>query len=204
MQRSVNTKTSVEITAESVEDALAQAREQLGDIPSVPGREVSLMHDVLAAPRRGFLGLGKRRALVRVTRELIEAPELFSLRVLERSLVMMGLDVSCVARLRGSAIELELSGPDIAFLEANRGSCFRALGHMLKLALSRSGAGLSVRVFSHGEPPPPRPRRRFDGKPQAVGEARESGGQPRLNRPSRRPRARRRRRPGGGDRGGAT
>jgi len=54
---------SIEITADSVEDATAEALAQLS------ARSTEVTVEVLATPRTGVLGLGARQARVRVTRK---------------------------------------------------------------------------------------------------------------------------------------
>ena len=54
---------SIEITADSVEDATAEALAQLS------ARSTEVIVEVLATPRAGVLGLGARQARVRVTRK---------------------------------------------------------------------------------------------------------------------------------------
>src|SRR5712671_3075845 len=54
---------SIEITADSVEDATAEALAQLS------ARSTEVTVEVLVTPRAGVLGLGARQARVRVTRK---------------------------------------------------------------------------------------------------------------------------------------
>ncbi len=58
----MTTNSSIEITAASVEEAIAQALKELG------AEEADVEIEVLATPRSGVLGLGTRQARVRVTR----------------------------------------------------------------------------------------------------------------------------------------
>jgi spoIIIJ-associated protein len=58
----MSTSNSLEITAASVEEAIAQALKELG------AEEADVEIEVLATPRSGVLGLGSRQARVRVTR----------------------------------------------------------------------------------------------------------------------------------------
>ncbi len=58
----MSTSNSIEITAASVEEAIAQALKELG------AEDADVEIEVMATPRSGVLGLGSRQARVRVTR----------------------------------------------------------------------------------------------------------------------------------------
>ena len=129
---------SLEISAKTVEEAVALALEKLG-----AGRdEVEVV--VLKEGKPGFLGFGGEEATVRVIRrpseEVRQAAVILAKEVLERLLSLMKVSASIEVKetsLEGRAlISLEVTGEDLGILIGRRGQTLSSLQYIVYLIVS--------------------------------------------------------------------
>lgn len=122
----------------TVEDAVTRGLEALGAARD----EVTI--EILDKGSRGFLGLGRREARVRLVHAGGPAEQVR--RLAEGLLARMGIDARVDARLDGRAASLRVeAGPDLSgVLIGRRGETLQALQHvLLRMAGQRVEGGLS-------------------------------------------------------------
>ncbi len=132
---------SVEVTAKSVEEAIAKGLAQLG----VRREEAEIQ--VLSEGRRAFLGLGGEEARVRISalRPREEEVGRVAKEALERLLASMGVEAQVSIResdeQAGAAealpIVLDVTGHDLGILIGRRGETLNALQFITRLIVSR-------------------------------------------------------------------
>lgn len=120
---------SVEKSARSVDEAIAAALEELG----VPSDRVSVQ--VLDEGKGGFLGIGARPAVVRVSlkesrRERVE-------RFLNDLCEAMRLDVSLAVEEDAEYIRIDVSGPEAGILIGRHGQTLDALQYLVNLVAAK-------------------------------------------------------------------
>jgi len=121
---------SLEMSAPTVEDAVAAALAQLG----VSRRDVDV--EVLDEPARGVFGLfGQRDARVRVTVRQSRAD--FAREFVEEVARYLDTPVSVQVNQRADNIELNVSGYNVGLLIGRRGSTLNALQYLLNAAAAR-------------------------------------------------------------------
>lgn len=121
---------SLEMSAPTVEDAVAAALAQLG----VSRRDVDV--EVLDEPARGVFGLfGQRDARVRVTVRQSRAD--FAREFVEEVARYLDIPVSVQVNQRADNIELNVSGYNVGLLIGRRGSTLNALQYLLNAAAAR-------------------------------------------------------------------
>ncbi len=125
------TKTSIEKSAKSVELAVQEALNELGIMQDEAEVEV------LDEGAKGFLGLGAKDAMVRVTKK---APDVERLAVefLTDVTKAMGLDVTFVTeKTEGNALKVEMSGDKMGLLIGKRGDTLNALQYLTSMAVNK-------------------------------------------------------------------
>ena len=121
------TKTSIEKSAKSVELAVQEALNELGIMQDEAEVEV------LDEGAKGFLGLGAKDAMVRVTKK---APDVERLAVDVTK--AMGLDVTFVTeKTEGNALKVEMSGDKMGLLIGKRGDTLNALQYLTSMAVNK-------------------------------------------------------------------
>jgi spoIIIJ-associated protein len=130
---------SLEISAKTIEEAVALALEELG----ASRDEVEV--EVLSEGKSGFLGYGGGEATVRVTRvqpeEVRQNARALALEMLEKLLSLMNLSASVEERepdSEGSApVCLNISGDDLGILIGRRGNTLASLQYIVFLMVSQ-------------------------------------------------------------------
>lgn len=130
---------SLEISAKTVEEAVALALEKLG----ASRDEVEVV--VLKEGKPGFLGFGGDEATVRVSRrqseEVRQAAVILAKEVLEKLLSLMKVSASIEEKepsVEGRApISLEITGEDLGILIGRRGQTLSSLQYMVYLMVSQ-------------------------------------------------------------------
>jgi spoIIIJ-associated protein len=130
---------SLEISAKTIEEAVALALEELG----ASRDEVEV--EVLSEGKSGFLGFGGGEATVRVTRvqpeEVRQNARALALEMLEKLLSLMNLSASVEERepdSEGSApVCLNISGNDLGILIGRRGNTLASLQYIVFLMVSQ-------------------------------------------------------------------
>lgn len=151
---------SLEISAKTVEDAVALALKELG----VPREQVEV--DVLNKGKPGFLGLGAEEARVRVTKlpteETDRASVIMAKEILGGLLDLMRVPASVSVRelqLSGATtgyvpIALDISGEDLGILIGRRGQTLSSLQYLVYLIVShqmKARVHLSIDVEGYRE-----------------------------------------------------
>lgn len=121
-----------EVTAEgrTVEEAIADALTQLN--VTEDQADVTIIDE----GKKGFLGIGSKRAIVKVTKlpNHVEEAKLFLQNVIRK----MGIEASIEEREQDDAILFELTSENIAILIGKRGQTLNALEHLTNLIANRS------------------------------------------------------------------
>ena len=125
--------TTIEKTAKTKEEAIELALTELG--ASIDDVEI----EVIEEGAKGFLGLGGKDAVVKVT--LAPNPEKRAKDFLAGIFDIMGEDVSVNTSLNDSNLDIELSGPDMGIVIGKRGETMDALQHLTSLAVNRGDLG---------------------------------------------------------------
>jgi spoIIIJ-associated protein len=126
---------SLEISAKTVEEAVALAIEKLG----VSRDEVEVV--VLKDSKSGFLGFGGEEATVRVfrrhTEEVRQAAVILAKEVLEKLLSLMNVSASIdekeLSEEGRALISLEINGDDLGILIGRRGQTLTSLQYIVYL-----------------------------------------------------------------------
>ena len=123
----------------TVEDAVAAALKEIGIDPEKVGYDAKIEHEVLEAPRRGFLGFGESPAKVKVTAE-VEDPDR-AVAFLRTVLGDMGIEAEITSGPRPDGEENErlitLSGEGVTLLIGHHGETLDALQYLTNLAVNR-------------------------------------------------------------------
>lgn len=137
---------SVEVSAKTVDEAVADALRQLD------ATEEQVTIEVLEEGSRGFLGILRARdARVRVTlRDLVaekaEVAKQFLLTVLEKMNVTAAVDV----KVEDDTIEMEINGPNIGLIIGRRGSTLDALQYLVNLYANKDGQWHRILLDAEG------------------------------------------------------
>lgn len=125
--------TTVEKTAKTKEEAIELALQELD--AAIDDVEI----EVIEEGAKGFLGLGGKEAVVKVT--LIPNPEKRAKAFLGGLFEKMGETVEVSTSLNDSTLNIELSGPDMGIVIGKRGETMDALQHLTSLAVNRGDLG---------------------------------------------------------------
>ena len=125
------TKASIEKSAKSVELAVQEALSELGITRDDAETEV------LEEGAKGFLGLGAKDAMVRVTKKTPDVAKL-AVDFLTDVTKAMGLDVAFETELTdGNALKIEMSGEKMGLLIGKRGDTLNALQYLTSMAVNK-------------------------------------------------------------------
>jgi len=134
---------SIEVSAKTVEEAIAKGLAQLGRSED----EVEI--EVLKRGSRGFLGFGAEEAKVRITYyEPLRVDEV-AREALSGLLSRMGIEARVVSRKVEGSIVLDIKGEDLGILIGRRGETLGALQHITRMMVNhklRSRTNLVVDV----------------------------------------------------------
>ncbi len=120
----------IEKKGKSVDEAIQSALEEL----SCDIEDVSV--EVVEEPTKGLLGIGKKPALVRVTKK--EKPEEEACNIIQQLLEHMKIDYQVnQAETKEGYIHINLSGNDMGLLIGRRGETLDALQFVTGLILNR-------------------------------------------------------------------
>ena len=120
---------SVEKTAKTKDEAIALALEELG----VQIDDVQV--DVIEEGSKGFLGIGNKEAVVKVT--VVPNPEKRAKSFLGGLFDIMGEEVTVETSIDDDTMNVELSGPDMGIVIGKRGETLDALQHLTSLCVNR-------------------------------------------------------------------
>lgn len=120
---------TIEKSAKTVDDAVALALEELG----AAKEEVEI--EVIEEGSKGFLGLGSKDAVVKVTYS--PNTEKRAKEFLERVFEITKEDVQVDTQIEGDVLRVTLSGPDMGIVIGKRGETLDALQHLTSLAVNK-------------------------------------------------------------------
>ena len=120
---------SVEKTAKTKDEAIALALEELG------AQIDDVQVDVIEEGSKGFLGIGNKDAVVKVT--VVPNPEKRAKSFLGGLFDIMGEDVTVETSIDDDTMNVELSGPDMGIVIGKRGETLDALQHLTSLCVNR-------------------------------------------------------------------
>jgi spoIIIJ-associated protein len=123
----------IEKRGRTVEEAVEAALKELG-----VGRDEAEV-EVLDEGRRGFLGLGFREAVVRVTRR--RRADRLATELIQGVLRAMGLSGQVTTEERDGRLWVRVEGEDVGILIGHRGRTLDALEYLVKVAVSRECGG---------------------------------------------------------------
>ncbi|WP_373894382.1 RNA-binding cell elongation regulator Jag/EloR [Virgibacillus natechei] len=120
-----------EITAsgQTVEEAVQSALEQLDTTSDQVDTEV------IDEGKKGLLGFGSKRAIVKVT--ISRDPVQETADFIKEVTMNMNIDANISTNLEGNHVTFELSGDNIAILIGKRGQTLNALQYLVHLALNK-------------------------------------------------------------------
>jgi len=119
----------IEKSAKTKEEAIELALAELG----VSESDVEI--EVIDEGSKGFLGLGSKDAVVRVT--FAETPDRRAQKFLSGLFSVMNEDVTLDIKTEGKEMNIELSGPDMGVVIGKRGETLDALQHLTSLVVNR-------------------------------------------------------------------
>ncbi len=119
----------IEKAAKTKEEAIELALNELG----LGMEDVEI--EVIEEGSKGFLGIGGKDALVRVSYEDSTAKR--AQKFLDGVFSIMGEDVSVNIKEEGKEMAIELSGPDMGTVIGKRGETLDALQHLTSLVVNR-------------------------------------------------------------------
>ena len=122
----------VNISAKTVDDAVAAALEKLGAAKD----EVEI--EVIEEGSRGFLGIGAKNAVVKVTRKF--DPERVAKTFLKEIFVAMGLVVDIETKIKEKQLYINLSGENMGILIGKRGQTLDSLQYLVNLVVNKGNA----------------------------------------------------------------
>ena len=120
---------TIEKTAKTKEEAIALALAELGASES----EVEI--EVIEEGSKGFLGLGTKDAVVRVTYS--PDSEKRATDFLNKIFEITNEDVTVDSQIDGEILKINLSGPDMGIVIGKRGETLDALQHLTSLVVNR-------------------------------------------------------------------
>ncbi len=121
---------SIEVSAKSVEQATEEALRELG----IAKEDAEI--EVLDEGTKGFLGLGAKDAVVRVSQKAPDAAQL-AVEFLRGVTNAMGLDVAFETEEMEGALKIDMSGEKMGLLIGKRGDTLDALQYLTSLAVNR-------------------------------------------------------------------
>ena len=121
---------SIEKTAKTVDEAIAEALAELGI-----NREDAEI-EVIDEGSRGFLGLGGKEATVRVTAKTV-SPEQYAEKFLMGILSCMDIPGKIDITNADDMMEIEMSGDDTGILIGRRGETLNALQYLTSLVVNK-------------------------------------------------------------------
>jgi spoIIIJ-associated protein len=123
----------IEITAETVEQAIQKAETQLG-----LGRD-QLKVEVIREGRPGILGVGSREAVIRVSPMTLPEEDVVSpvVEILDTLLGLMGVQGNVEVLSKELPLGLNINGDDLGILIGRRGQTLVALEYITKLIVVR-------------------------------------------------------------------
>ena len=123
----------IEITAETVEQAIEKAEAQLG-----LGRD-QFKVEVIREGRPGILGVGSREAVIRVTPMTLPEEDVVSpvVEILDTLLGLMGVQGNVEVLSKELPLGLNINGDDLGILIGRRGQTLVALEYITKLITVR-------------------------------------------------------------------
>ena len=119
----------VEISAKNVDDAISTALDKLG----ASRDEVDI--EVLEEGSKGFLGLGAKNAVVRVTKKY--DPEGVAKTFLKEIFLAMDLIVDIETKLTDKQLQINLSGENMGVLIGKRGQTLDSLQYLVNLVVNK-------------------------------------------------------------------
>lgn len=124
---------TIEKSAKTKEEAIKLALEELG----VSEDDVQI--EVIEEGSKGFLGLGSKDAVVKVTYNPVQAPsaEKRAEEFLSKIFELTEEDVKVDAKVDGEVLKVDLSGPDMGIVIGKRGETLDALQHLTSLVVNR-------------------------------------------------------------------
>lgn len=134
---------TIEKSAKTKEEAIALALAELGI------SEEDAVIEVVEEGAKGFLGLGSKEAVVKVSSKECDGgkkAEEFLSKIFE----LTGEDVTVKANADGDVLKVELSGPDMGIVIGKRGETLDALQHLTSLVVNK-GDGEFVKVSLDAE-----------------------------------------------------
>lgn len=123
----------IEITGETVEQAIQKAEAQLG-----LGRD-QLKVEVIREGRPGILGVGSREAVIRVSPMTLPEEDVVSpvVEILDTLLGLMGVQGNVEVLSKELPLGLNINGDDLGILIGRRGQTLVALEYITKLIVVR-------------------------------------------------------------------
>lgn len=125
--------TTIEKSAKTKEEAIELALSEL----CATQEEAQI--EVIEEGSKGFLGIGGKDAVVRVT--LLPNPERRAKEFLGGLFKIMGEEVNIDTTKTDDGLAVELSGPDMGIVIGKRGETLDALQHLTSLAVNRGDSG---------------------------------------------------------------
>ncbi|MCF0131892.1 MAG: protein jag [Pseudobutyrivibrio sp.] len=123
-----------EFTGKNVDEAITNATVNLG----VTSDQIS--YEVVEEGSNGFLGIGSKDAVIRVTLKTDEKPEDVALDFLNGVFKAMELEVKITCKYDeiDGVLEIDLAGPEMGVLIGKRGQTLDSLQYLTNLAVNRS------------------------------------------------------------------
>lgn len=121
---------TIEKSAKTKEEAIALALEELGI------DESNATIEVVEEGSKGFLGIGSKDAVVRVSANVVDSSkraEDFLSKIFE----LTGEEVNVETISEGDTLKVNLSGPDMGIVIGKRGETLDALQHLTSLVVNR-------------------------------------------------------------------
>jgi len=123
----------IEKSAKTKEEAINLALAEIG----LTIDEVEI--EVVEEGTKGFLGLGSKDAIVRVTYS--SSYEMKAQKFLDGLFEILGEDVSAVIKKEDDSLNVELAGPDMGIIIGKRGETLDALQHITSLVVNKGDKG---------------------------------------------------------------